>query len=124
MFTIRPLTEEEIPAVQALEALCFPDPWSAKGLRDTLREDCSCFLGAWNGAFRRQGAAGQLFSALDEFCRKKGIIRFFLEVRESNLPAQVLYKGLGFLPIGTRPNFYENPTEGAVLMYRIFSEQA
>lgn len=49
MFTIRPLTEEEIPAVQALEALCFPDPWSAKGLRDTLREDCSCFLGAWNG---------------------------------------------------------------------------
>ncbi len=44
------LAEPDIPAVQSLEALCFPDPWSVKGLRDTIREDCACFFGAWDDA--------------------------------------------------------------------------
>lgn len=148
MLEIRPLTEASIPAVRAIEVLCFPDPWSEKGLRDTLREDCACFLGAWSGetlcgyvnatwvldevninricthpAFRRQGAAKGLFAALDDFCRKRGITRFFLEVRESNAAAQALYRSLGFTETGRRPNFYENPAEGAVLMARILPEQ-
>ena len=142
MLDIEPLTEESVPAIGALEALCFPDPWSEKGLRDTLREDCACFFGAWSGgtlcgyvnatwvldevnvnricthpAFRRQGAAKALFAALDNFCRKRGVTRFFLEVRESNAAAQA------FTETGRRPNFYENPAEGAVLMARILPEQ-
>lgn len=148
MLDIEPLTEESVPAIGALEALCFPDPWSEKGLRDTLREDYACFFGAWSGgtlcgyvnatwvldemninricthpAFRRQGAAKALFVALDNFCRKRGITRFFLEVRESNAAAQALYRSLGFTETGRRPNFYENPAEGAVLMARLLPEQ-
>ena len=44
--TIRFFTEEDVPAAAELEQLCFPDPWSQKGLRDTLREEGSCFLAA------------------------------------------------------------------------------
>ena len=142
------LAEPDIPAVQSLEALCFPDPWSVKGLRDTIREDCACFFGAWDDAgtlcgylnatwvldeininricthpaFRRLGAAKQLFASLDDFCRPRGITRFFLEVRESNQPALAFYAGIGFEETGRRPNFYENPSEGAVLMFRSLPE--
>ena len=75
-------------------------------------------------AFRRQGVASRLFAALDAFCRPRGITRFFLEVRESNQAAQSLYAGVGFSEVGRRPNFYENPSEGAVLMLRVLPEQA
>lgn len=41
---------------------------------------------------------------------------FFLEVRRSNIPAQNLYRLLGFKKIGERPDFYSNPTETAIVM--------
>jgi ribosomal-protein-alanine N-acetyltransferase len=41
---------------------------------------------------------------------------FFLEVRESNLAAQKLYKSFGFQEIGRRPEFYANPAETAIVM--------
>jgi ribosomal protein S18 acetylase RimI-like enzyme/glycosyltransferase involved in cell wall biosynthesis len=45
---------------------------------------------------------------------------WFLEVRESNLPAINLYKTLGFLPAGRRENYYHDPMEAAIVM-RLFS---
>lgn len=42
----------------------------------------------------------------------------FLEVRESNLKAQNLYRKHGFVPVGLRKNYYHTPTEDAVLMRR------
>ena len=44
----------------------------------------------------------------------------FLEVRESNAAARQLYERLGFQIVGTRPEYYENPTETGIVM-RIFS---
>ena len=137
------LTEEDIPAVHSLETLCFPDPWSQKGLRDTLRESSSCFFGVWEGntlcgylnatwildevninricthpAFRRRGIAAAMIGKLEDFCRLRGIDNMFLEVRESNAPARAFYVRMGFKEIGCRPNFYDNPAEDAVLMAR------
>lgn len=61
--------------------------------------------------FRRQGIGKLLLKR--ELTRKAV---FFLEVRKSNVPAQNLYKLLGFKKIGQRPQFYSHPTETAIVM--------
>jgi ribosomal protein S18 acetylase RimI-like enzyme len=40
----------------------------------------------------------------------------FLEVRESNLAAQALYRKMGFSEVGRRSGYYEMPTERAIVM--------
>jgi ribosomal-protein-alanine acetyltransferase len=40
----------------------------------------------------------------------------FLEVRESNTTAQLLYEQVGFQKVGIRPKYYEDPPETAVIM--------
>jgi polysaccharide biosynthesis protein PslH len=66
--------------------------------------------------FRRLGIAIQLLRA--EMTRCPGT--HFLEVRESNSAARRLYEALGFEVAGSRPGYYENPTEAGIVM-RIFS---
>jgi ribosomal protein S18 acetylase RimI-like enzyme len=61
---------------------------------------------------RRQGIATKLLK--HEFRMWPGA--FFLEVRESNLGAQSLYRKLGFVEIGRRPNYYDHPSETAIVM--------
>ncbi len=63
-------------------------------------------------AYRRRGLATALMESVE--CRHAG--QFFLEVRESNLAAQNLYRGLGFDVVGARPRYYENPVEPAIVM--------
>lgn len=40
----------------------------------------------------------------------------FLEVRESNLAAQNLYRKLGFVEVARRPEYYTSPVETAIVM--------
>jgi ribosomal protein S18 acetylase RimI-like enzyme len=58
---------------------------------------------------RRQGIATQLLASLDAE-------DVFLEVRESNRPARKLYEKLGFVVVGTRPEYYDDPVESALVM--------
>lgn len=60
-----------------------------------------------------QGIAKRLMEQLDE--RSETV---FLEVRESNLPAQALYQKYHFEMIGRRKEYYHNPIEDAILMRR------
>ena len=62
--------------------------------------------------FRRRGVARQLLAALLEQYQGE----FYLEVRESNLTAQMCYKSLGFQEVKRRPNYYESPNEAAIVM--------
>jgi len=66
---------------------------------------------AVRSAFRRRGVAASL---LRREMQKPGI--FFLEVRASNIAAKALYKKSGFRELGYRFNYYENPTETAIVM--------
>jgi ribosomal protein S18 acetylase RimI-like enzyme len=66
--------------------------------------------------FRRLHVATSLLRA--ELTRWPGA--HFLEVRESNSPARALYERLGFEVTGSRPGYYENPSEAGIVM-RIFS---
>lgn len=138
---LRVATEADIPALYALETDCFPDPWSQKSLRDTLREERSFFavaeidgkvVGYINTTYildemelnrictlpdyRRQGIGAALLQAAFAFAKEKHIQSFFLEVRASNLPAQTLYRSAGFTQVGLRKKFYQNPTEDGLIM--------
>jgi ribosomal-protein-alanine acetyltransferase len=58
---------------------------------------------------RRQGIATQLLASLDAE-------DVFLEVRESNVPARKLYEKLGFVVVGKRAEYYDDPVESALVM--------
>lgn len=60
-----------------------------------------------------RGIASQLMAAVKDW---EGDI--FLEVRESNAPAQALYRRQHFTKIGKRKDYYRHPVEDAVLMKR------
>jgi ribosomal-protein-alanine acetyltransferase len=65
---------------------------------------------------RRKGQATALLAtALDQF-RNSGVLRVFLEVRESNQPAIAFYTKHGFSCSGRRKAYYRNPVEDALCM--------
>jgi [ribosomal protein S18]-alanine N-acetyltransferase len=67
-------------------------------------------------SMRRQGLARTLVVHALQTGVDQGAVRAVLEVRASNVAAQSLYKGLGFRQVSTRPSYYTNPSEDAVLM--------
>ena len=68
--------------------------------------------------YRGQGYGSVLLQrALDEATRL-GARRATLEVRASNTGARRLYERFGFYVGGTRPNYYSNPVEDALILWR------
>ena len=67
-------------------------------------------------ASRRQGIAGQLLRTAMKWAAAEGIAKIYLEVRASNAAAKVFYQSYGFLATGTRPNYYRDPLDDAVLL--------
>lgn len=63
-------------------------------------------------AWRRRGVARAL---LDGVLRKASG-EIFLEVRESNTAARQLYRAVGFQEIGVRRDYYDEPSEAAIVM--------
>lgn len=138
---IRGATEDDVLAMQEMENACFPDPWSGKAIRGTMREAGGFFLvaelgkrlaGYLNASFildecnlnricvlpeqRKTGMGAEMMAELVKKCREMGTVRIVLEVRKSNIAAQRLYERFGFVLLGERANFYENPTEAGLIM--------
>jgi len=65
---------------------------------------------------RCQGIGKRLLEFLLDCARSEDCGNCTLEVRQSNVHAQALYKSLGFEAKGTRPKIYQNPVEDAVMM--------
>jgi ribosomal-protein-alanine N-acetyltransferase len=53
-----------------------------------------------------------------EEAKRLGAHRATLEVRRSNEAARRLYERLGFAVTGTRANYYTNPVEDALILWR------
>lgn len=68
---------------------------------------------------RGKGVATCLLNRLFDFGDADGVETYFLEVRESNLPARKLYEKLSFTEIGIRKDYYRKPREHAVIMRKI-----
>ncbi len=69
-------------------------------------------------AMRRRGIGRKLMEAMAEFSGKEGVGDMTLEVREGNLAARKLYESFGFAEEGRRRDYYRNPTEDALILWR------
>lgn len=86
-----------------------------------LFEDAELYDIAVDPAHRKKGIGDKLLQAVLRDCFERGAETIRLEVRESNLPARKLYEKHGFLyEKNVRKNYYQNPTEDALLMYLTF----
>jgi [ribosomal protein S18]-alanine N-acetyltransferase len=65
---------------------------------------------------RRRGLGTELMKGFLAKAGKTAIKTVHLEVRESNLPAQQLYKTLGFTQVGRRKGYYSDPPEDAIIL--------
>ena len=136
MLRVDEIQEEELILIADMEQQVFTDAWSENSLRETWLQPQTMMLGVWadeviadyvldegdiariavSQQFRRQGAGSVLFRALVEKCLEKGIARILLDVRQSNQSAIAFYRSHGFTEDGVRKNFYDHPTENALLM--------
>lgn len=67
---------------------------------------------------RRRGVGTGLLNYLMMEGDREGVTAYTLEVRVSNEAAIRMYEKLGFSSEGIRPNFYEKPTEDAMIMWK------
>ncbi len=70
------------------------------------------------GAARRRGLGARLLGAFLDGARAEGATAVFLEVRESNRAARLLYEKWAFVESGRRPAYYKEPEEDAIV-YRL-----
>lgn len=145
MITIEPLNPaRDLDGVMAVEEESFTNPWTRQMLEWDLRNTevtrvyvartgtgqvaafCSCWLVfdelhihsvAVGRAHRRQGLATTLLRYVLREAASRGAARATLEVRRSNEPALKLYEKLGFFVSGTRPNYYTQPDEDALILW-------
>lgn len=140
---IRPLTEEYVDQVCVLEEEAFSMPWHKESFMEMIANENACYLVALVGeevvascglrhivgegeitnvvtksTMRGQGIGRQILLKLLDEGAKMGAQAFTLEVRVSNTPAIHLYESLGFVSEGIRKNFYEEPTEDALIMWK------
>lgn len=141
---IRTMTEDDLKQVAAMEQKIFSQPWSMDSLKSAMLREDNIYLavvrssteevigycGLWGimgeGAiynvavspdYRNRGVGEAMLTELLDRGRKAGLKDFTLEVRKSNEYAIRLYQKLGFCSEGIRKNFYEFPTEDAVVMW-------
>ena len=140
---IKPLTEEYVDQVCVLEEEAFSMPWHKESFLEMIANENACYLVALVGedvvasgglrhivgegeitnvvtknTMRGKGVGRQILLKLLEEGAKMGAEAFTLEVRISNAPAIHLYESLGFASEGVRKNFYEDPTEDALMMWK------
>ena len=66
--------------------------------------------------YRRQGAGRALLAAARDQLLAAGAKRVYLEVRQSNKPAQALYYSARFAIHSLRKDYYRNPNEDALVL--------
>jgi len=140
--TIRSLGYSDLPQVIAIERRAFTTPWSLAMFVLELSKPSGVCLAAldeegilagylicarydtvWHlmniavdPSRRRRGIAQALLEQMLE--RAGNDCEYTLEVRTSNAPAIALYERFGFRSAGTRPRYYRDNGEDAVIMWR------
>lgn len=139
---IRKMTLDDVPAVVGLDQKSFSLPWPERSFRYELTGNPAsrCWVAELDGQvvgmivvwligdeahvatlatlpdFRRRGIAKRLLSYALQHLIQEGARSSFLEVRESNLAAQALYRMFGYTETGRRRRYYRDNDEDALLM--------
>ena len=141
--TIKALTEEYVDAVCVLEEEAFSMPWHRESFLEMIQNKDACYLVGildgvvvascglrnivgdgeitnvvTNAGMRGKGIGRKMLLKLMEEGVNMGVEAFTLEVRKSNAGAIHLYESLGFVTEGIRKNFYEEPVEDALIMWK------
>ncbi len=140
-FTIRDAQFDDAYEIAEIENACFSMPWSKKLIEAEILSDISVFLTARdedglllgyvsgrhvvdefyisNIAVREEcrmlGVGSALLQQLIDIAWDRGCAFVTLEVRVSNKAARKMYETFGFIPLGERKDYYEKPTENAVI---------
>ncbi|MED5441047.1 MAG: ribosomal protein S18-alanine N-acetyltransferase [Pseudomonadota bacterium] len=124
---------EDLETVMEIEQAAHQYPWSEKIMTRYLRKPDSVWVLEVDGEhsahavisavadeaellmisvrpeMQGRGYGKALLARVSQWLQEKGIISFFLEVRESNESAIGLYESLGFNEVGRRPGYYPHP---------------
>ena len=144
---LRSLGPGDLPRIMEIERVSFSVPWQRNTFDSLFRRSDTDLVGAErDGALvgyavcwtildeaelgnvavapeaRACGVADTLVRAVLERIRQRGARACFLEVRESNLAAQRLYRRRGFEAVGRRRAYYSRPVEDALVMRRHLGE--
>ncbi|XID92870.1 ribosomal protein S18-alanine N-acetyltransferase [Paenibacillaceae bacterium WGS1546] len=144
----RLMNVDDIPAIVDIEREAFTAPWSAEAFRNELtnnlfakymvmerKGDIVGYGGMWliideahvtniaiRERYRGRGFGHALLKQLMKTAHYLGARRMTLEVRVSNDTAQSLYRKMGFVPSGVRPNYYSDNLEDALIMWADLAE--
>src|SRR5687768_17380069 len=131
---IRKMTIDDLPAVVELDKMSFSLPWPERSFRFELTDNPAsrCWVADLEGkvvgmivvwlivdeahvatiatdpSYRRQGIAKRLLAYALRQLITDGARSSFLEVRESNLVAQDMYRKFGYEVTGRRRRYYRD----------------
>ena len=144
---IRWMIRRDMPEVLQTEQASFEFPWTEEDFLRCLRqrncigmvaEQCEKVVGfmiyelhrtklhilnfAVHPGWRRLGVGAQMVSKLIGKLSSHRRTRITLEVRETNLCAQLFFRSLGFRAVRVLRTYYEDSGEDAFLMHYCFGE--
>jgi ribosomal-protein-alanine N-acetyltransferase len=141
---LRTLELRDLSAIETIERVSYPPPWSRSMFAGELAKPSSISLGAFGAdgelvgyviisryvdawhvmniavapEWRRRGIASTLLERLFEVTASDERRGYTLEVRVSNTGAIRLYERLGFHGRGIRRAYYTDNREDALIMWR------
>jgi ribosomal-protein-alanine N-acetyltransferase len=139
---LRKMTLDDVEQVIAIDQISFSLPWPVSSFRYELTENLAsrCWVAEVDGRvaamlvawlivdeihiatiathpdFRKQGIGEKLLSHALQSAKSEGAITSFLEVREGNPAAIMMYHKFGYVESGRRLGYYKDNGEDAILM--------
>jgi ribosomal-protein-alanine N-acetyltransferase len=148
MIEILKLQYEYCEQVYNIARDCLPEHWSLEGIKDVLKYNNNIYYVAietgthkvigFGGImivadeaellniavdieYRNKGIANKLMKKLISDAILMGAQRRLLEVRAHNDSARCFYHSNGFTELGLRKNYYDNPSDDAIIMEKILN---
>ncbi|AVQ98026.1 ribosomal protein S18-alanine N-acetyltransferase [Oceanobacillus sp. M65] len=141
--TIRKMEIADVDQVMEVERVSFTTPWTTDIFYQEIVDNqyAYYYVIEWNGRIvgyvgtwvvledaqvtniaimpelRGNKLGEKLFQYMLLQIKLIGATRLSLEVRESNIPAQKLYRKFGLVPGGIRKNYYTDNQEDAIVMW-------
>lgn len=142
--SIEQMTVDDLDRVLEIEVLSYPTPWSRRAFQSELSENSYAhyyvakhegqivgYFGMWvildeahitniavHPDYRRHRIGRRMLEFSFDRAKEFGATRMTLEVRVSNIPAQTLYRKLGFVERGIRKGYYTDTNEDAIIMWK------